>query len=748
MKIWVKLVLICAAFLLPTIWLAYRFTQTRNEAYLFAAKEYCGDQYNRQLRNVLEKAEMHQIAAARFLEGDASAQSTMSTLEQDIQDTFGQIDSLENKTCLDGSYGAELDTTQKYAQLKSTWQHVKDGMAGTTMSSSDQMHLDFIEELHTLYLHVGDTSNLILDPDLDTYYVMDLTLLKLPDATKRLAKLNTYARQKALSPENRAEMIKIIGVLNANFRDVQDGIDKAYGDNSSSFKSTKDTLKPQIDAQLSSYFSAARHYLSLLEARLVNNQGGDFASPELDASASAAQQSLYRVYDAALDWEDKALKAREDFFAGDRNRTLFWASLFILVVIVGVFFIIRGITMPLRYAVTVSNQLAQGNLNARIGSTARDETGQLLQAMKQMVGYLNEMAEMADNIAAGNMAVRVVPRSTEDRFGNAFQKMTAYLIDMAALAGNIAEGDLSVSVITRSDKDNFGGAFKQMIERLREITTNLKTTSTELAAASTQIVGSSRRSVEGAQNSAAAVHESTASASELQETSRVTGDRAKEIQRILERTIQSSQGIRSQLGDTASAMSAIQTQMSAIVRSIQQVAEKNVQIGEIIESVGDLADQSQLLAINAGIEAAKAGESGKGFSVVAAEMKTLADQSKNAAKRVRSIVSEIRKSADDAASVAETGQTRFSESMERIQPVLDQVEDLTLRVDESGQAVQQILAIVNQQIIGVEQITEAMRMIQDGVQAGVSQNQQLERAAESLNAVGQRLTNLVEEYHL
>lgn len=754
MKIWQKLILICIAFIFFMIWLGYKFINTRNENIQFGAKEYCGDQYNRQLSQILEKAQLHQRAAASFISGDAASKTTMTGLESGIQDIFNQLDALETRTCLDNSYGQDLGTTQQYTQLKGAWQRLKDSVPGMAISSSDQIHQSFSDDLLKLYSLVGDTSNLILDPDLDTYYIMDATLLKFPAATNGIAVLTTYAqgvlRKKEVTSEDRREMISMIAVLGSNLQEMKGHIEKAYADNTSkeNFKGTKDSLKSEIDSEMNTYLTSTGEFLTLLDERLVNSSSINLTADELATSSSLAQRDLYRFFDVSLGWEDKALKAREDYFANERNTTLFQGGFFIVVVMIAVFFIIRSITRPLRLAVTVSNQLAQGNLNARISSTNRDETGQLLQAMKQMVGYLNEMAEMADNIAEGNMAVRVTPRSAEDRFGNAFRKMAAYLTDMAGVAGNIAEGDLSVQVQSRSAQDNFGNAFKQMIEKLREITSNVKTTSAELAESGRQIVSSSRRTLQSAQDQAAAVQESTASASEVQQTSQVTGDRAKEIQRVLERTVQSSQGIRSQLGDTAGAMSRIQDQIRIIVQSIQQVAEKNVQIGEIIESVGELADQSQLLAINAGIEAAKAGDAGRGFSVVASEMRTLADQSKSAARRIRSIVGEVRKAAEDAAAVAETGQGRFQESMEHIQPVLHQVEELTLRVDESNQAVQQILAIVNQQIIGVEQITEAMRMIQTGVQDGVIQNQQLEKAAESLSSVSVKLSHLVESYRL
>lgn len=750
LRIWVKLFIICLAFLVPTALLMYYFIDTRDEDIDFSKKEWCGDQYNRQLMKMLQQVQKHKIEANRHLSGVPASRDLMASLESQIEGYFTQLESIEKQTCINDTFGADLQTTKQFEQLKVSWANLKNNSLSGKAPAGDELHRKFIDELSALYSSVGDSSNLILDPDLDTYYIMDATLIKLPDAAKRLEDIISFGegilRRRELTPDERADLIAKVGTLEVNLADTEKNINVAYKNNTYYEKSKG--LKEEIDGQMLAYLAAVHSFLDLVRTRILNTPAVTVQENEFLTIGATSLESLFRFYDAALAWLDKGVMVRSDNYFNEKWAVVSLVVAVILIAIVLVYFIIRGVNRPLQRAVSVSNQLSQGNLTAQIDVQSTDETGQLLHSMKEMLRYLNEMAEMADRIAGGDLAVKVELRSGEDRFGKAFQKMVAYLNEMAGVADRIAAGDLSAQVALRSSQDTFGNALRQMTDKLRELTNDLKTTTTELANAGGQIVAASRRTLQTAQNQAAAVQESTSSASELQETSRVTGDRAKEIQRVLERTVQSSQTIRSQIGDTASAMGQIQEQIRVIVDSIRRVAEKNVQIGEIIESVGELADQSQLLAINAGIEAAKAGDSGKGFSVVASEMKALADQSKNAARRIRSIVSEVRKGADDAASIAETGQGRFRDSMDRIHPVLEQVEELTLRVDESNQAVQQILAIVNQQIIGVEQITEAMRMIQDGVQEGVTQNQQLEKAAESLNSVGLKLRTLVEAYRL
>jgi methyl-accepting chemotaxis protein len=155
-----------------------------------------------------------------------------------------------------------------------------------------------------------------------------------------------------------------------------------------------------------------------------------------------------------------------------------------------------------------------------------------------------------------------------------------------------------------------------------------------------------------------------------------------------------------------------------------------------------------LLAVNAGIEAAKAGEFGRGFSVVASEMKTLADQSKKAAQRIRDIVAEVQRGTADAVRTVETGRERVQEALEPVGTMMPKVEQLALQVDESGQSLKQILEIVRQQTVGIDQINQAMKVVQEAVRESLVQNQQLEQGAEGLNVLARQLTDSVAAYRL
>ncbi len=128
--------------------------------------------------------------------------------------------------------------------------------------------------------------------------------------------------------------------------------------------------------------------------------------------------------------------------------------------------VIKSLTSPVNRVVEVANRLAKGDLQIDIPVTSKDEIGQLLMAMREMVSYLREMAGVAELIAAGDISADVRPRSAEDSFGCSLREMSGYLREMAGVADRISAGDLTIDVVPRSKADRFGHAFLAMVAHL------------------------------------------------------------------------------------------------------------------------------------------------------------------------------------------------------------------------------------------------------------------------------------------
>ena len=167
-------------------------------------------------------------------------------------------------------------------------------------------------------------------------------------------------------------------------------------------------------------------------------------------------------------------------------------------------------------------------------------------------------------------------------------------------------------------------------------------------------------------------------------------------------------------------------------------------IGGIIASVTDIADQSNLLAVNAAIEAAKAGEHGRGFAVVAQEIKNMAEQSKQATLQVRNILNDIQKATGAAVMATEQGSKAVETGVKQSRQAGEAIRLLAESNTDAVQVATQIVASSQQQVVGMDQISTAMQNInQAGAETAASMTQS-ERSAQNLHDLGQKLKEIVE----
>jgi methyl-accepting chemotaxis protein len=258
-----------------------------------------------------------------------------------------------------------------------------------------------------------------------------------------------------------------------------------------------------------------------------------------------------------------------------------------------------------------------------------------------------------------------------------------------------------------------------------------------------QIVSTTRQQGSSASETATAVSQTTATVDEIRQTSEIAAKKAASVSELAGQSMVTASDALKAVEHGVDAMRRIRDEVESIARNILDLSEKNMQIGDIVQSVSAIAEQSNLLAVNASIEAAKAGEHGKGFSVVASEVKALAGQSKEAAGQIRSILAMIQKSSNAAVMVTEQGTKRVEEGSILIEGLGSTITDLGQVIEETTDSTRQIAATANQQVAGIEQITGAMRNIEQATQDNAAGITQLEQAAQRVRAVSEQLTAIV-----
>lgn len=243
----------------------------------------------------------------------------------------------------------------------------------------------------------------------------------------------------------------------------------------------------------------------------------------------------------------------------------------------------------------------------------------------------------------------------------------------------------------------------------------------------------------GATETAAAVTETTTTIEELKQTADISVDKAKDVLANAQETLQAVSSSEKSVTSTLEDINQIRDRMQVISDSILKLSEKSLAIAEIMDSVGDIAEQSNLLAVNAAIEAAKAGEAGRSFSIVAQEIRTLAEQSKGATVQVRSLLNEIQTATNAAVLATEQGSKAVAKGVDQSTKTNQTIQELTGKMTRVTQAANQIVLSNQQQRIGTEQITVAISQINEAANQHVEHIKQIEEAVDTLNHVADAL---------
>jgi methyl-accepting chemotaxis protein len=264
-----------------------------------------------------------------------------------------------------------------------------------------------------------------------------------------------------------------------------------------------------------------------------------------------------------------------------------------------------------------------------------------------------------------------------------------------------------------------------------------------LMGSSGQIASATMEIATNATETATAVTQTTATVAEVKQTALAAVQKAKYVADIAQQTAQASQTGTRAVEEMITGINRIREQTDSVAASIVRLSEQSQAIGAIIATVDDLAAQSNLLAVNAAIEAAKAGEQGKGFAVVAQEVKSLADQSKQATAQVRTILNDIQKATSAAVMATEQSSKAVEGGLRQAAEAGQSVRTLSDSIAQSSQAAIQIAASSQQQLVGMDQLAQAMESIKAASIQNANGTKQTEAAAQSLTELGQRLKRIV-----
>lgn len=288
------------------------------------------------------------------------------------------------------------------------------------------------------------------------------------------------------------------------------------------------------------------------------------------------------------------------------------------------------------------------------------------------------------------------------------------------------------------------GSLRNITDR-KHIEEQLREGAELLATATLQIMTSLSQLVASTTETAAAVTQTATTVDEVKQTAYLARQKAADVSTSAQHAVQVSQDGSKAVEAATIGMNRIREQLHSIAESVVKLGEQSHTIGDIIATVNDVAEQSNLLAVNAAIEAAKAGELGKGFAVVAREVRNLANRSKQATAQVQTILSDIRKASTVAVMVTEQGTKSAETGVHQALEAGESIMALSTSISEAAQIVSQIAASGQQQVIGMDQVAAAMENVKIASTQNANEMRRIEGAAQNLNKVGQTLQQLVSQ---
>jgi methyl-accepting chemotaxis protein len=699
LKVWQRFVLMATVTVLPFALVTYKMVGSINSlGVAFAEQETRGLVYYRPLLVLLRDLRAHRGLAASVLSGDSSSKSRLDGKRIDIENDIKVVNEVDERL------GGTLRTTQQWTALRDATHALLDKSPGQSATDSFALHTGVIDDTIALVTHVGDTSNLTLDPDIDSSYLMNIIIFQSPELSETLAQArdlgSSIAAARKGTPEQFARLTELSTLM---------GYLRTHVDASFSRVLQIEKLKTLLDADARATATAVQDASGQV-AKLVATRGMETDSAQYVSTLTTHVESIGSMEQHVTGLLDDLLTTRIAKFRRDIFETLAWVALgFLVLSIMGLLFM-RDATESLGQVVDVANQIAAGDLEGKSALHARkDELGVLGRAFDQMAGAQRDMVGVAERIAAGDLAVVVKPRS---------------------------------------DRDALGHALAHMVERLSNLVTEVHRSGIQVNTSVNEIAATARQQHATATEIAATTTEIGATSKEIAATSKE-----------LVRTMNEVSGVTDQSAVLAGSGQAGLTRMEETMRHVMEAAgsinaklavlnEKAGNITQVVTTITKVADQTNLLSLNAAIEAEKAGEYGRGFAVVATEIRRLADQTAVATYDIEQMVREIQ----SAVTAGVMGMDKFSEEVRRGMQEVQQVGDQLSQIIQNVQALAPRVEAVNEgmqaQATGATQITEALAQLNDAAQQTVESLRQSNQVIDGLNQAASGMRGGVSRFKL
>ena len=402
----------------------------------------------------------------------------------------------------------------------------------------------------------------------------------------------------------------------------------------------------------------------------------------------------------------------------------------VVVLAVGLFlamFLSTNLTKPLLHLKGVMEQIVDGDYSVRAQVRVDDEVGAMTVSLNTMLDKVLSLVQ-----------------SQEER-----DVMQESIMKLLEEVSDVAEGDLTVEAeVTEDMTGAIADSFNYMIHQLRKIVTNVQEATLLVSSSANEIQATAEHLAEGSTSQATQIVESSAALDEMAVSIQQVSKNAALSATVAEQALANAKQGTAAVQNTIGAMQRMRNQVEGMAARIRSLGDQSQEIGEIVTLIGDIADRTSVLALNASIEAALAGEEGQGFAVVAREVERLAERSVDATQQIRDLVSAMQTETHVVVAVIEESAKEVAQSAEvadRAEQALAAIESVSTRLAE---VIQAISLAAQQQARGSESLSNAMSDISEGTQQTATVVKQSAVSISQLASLADELRDSVSTFKL
>jgi len=482
-----KFILISSVFIILIAWMLFQLLAQIDTTINFAKQERVGVKYVNVLMNFLYDVQQHRSMESAYLNGDKSFESKINESQLKIDSEIEKINEINQK------FGNILKAENRWTSIENKWNALKSDMSQMGDKESFTQHTALINDLLTLISYISDTSNLTLDPDVDSYYMMDAVIWKIPSLIENMGQARAIATgiiaQKTINFQEKVELINLAGQINTNLNSINTDIKKVYEANKEAqFELDNYIQKSNNDTNL---------YVEKLKNNIINSSSINIQSADFFNTATKAIDANFEFYNKGSIILDKLLQNRIIKFSNQKY-TIILLSLTILILAAYLFAAFYLATINSITAIAqAAKEVANGNLSANAGLNTKDELGEL--------GIIfNNMAETLRNL------VNNVAKSVEDISANS-EEMSASSEQTAQGAQQTAMSTTQLAQGAQEQANNVSSA----VSKLTKVNELVKEVTIVVKKAADTATGSTERAVNGAEKA----HKTISKMSDIKEFS-------------------------------------------------------------------------------------------------------------------------------------------------------------------------------------------------------------------------------------